>query len=120
MFSLSRDLTQSEIKVLSFLRKYEELVDNRRVCTKLYMGGNAIEAMSKGDIAKPLRVEFDTKEKLYRVTMLLDQFVRYLAFCCKQVGITVCIDGSAVTYDDELIPYQVILDGTYLPKGKDE
>jgi hypothetical protein len=99
-----RPLTKSEEKVVSLLQNFETLVDNKKLSTFLWMSENALEALKRNQVAKPLKVTWDDRQKLFKTSFTIAEFLRYVNFCVKQVGFTIGVDGTITTFDNMVLP----------------
>lgn len=100
---LPRPLTKTEQKVVDLITTFDTLVENKKLTTFLWMSENAIKALDTSQVARPIKVTWDDRQKLFKAFFTLPEFLRYINYCVKQIGITVGIDGTITTFDNIVI-----------------
>lgn len=103
-----RSMSPAEDKVIKMLRVFEHLASNNKLTVKIKMQLAPMLLLGRENIAKVLKLEFDSKDDKYFVTFTLREFKKYVDYCCGRVYFTVNIDGSILTFDNILITHEEI------------
>lgn len=103
----TRELTKSEVKAVNFIKAFNRYCEQKRLSAVVFMSGTTLEYIQQNKIAVPLKVDFDTGRKLYKVTYLLGEFRRYVEYTAEKVGFRIDLDGTIRTFDNHVINLSV-------------
>lgn len=106
--TIQRELTEAESRVLNLLRLFDSIVSDNKATAKLELTPLAYSIVKEKKIAKPLRVTFNSYKNLHNVIFNVEEFYKYVTYCCKRVGFKILIDGSVQTIDGLILSEEVL------------
>lgn len=95
---MTRELTNNEMAVLNHLKNFERLIDEKRLSIALMFKPESAARLAHEGI-RLVSCEYDRVAEMYKIRLTLTEYKKYLDLMCKQIGMTVEIDGSVKTYD---------------------
>lgn len=99
----SRQLEPSEQRVMDMVNTFNRLTDEGAQFGKLTMTAEGLNAITRHDIAMPIRVVKDPVVQRYIAYFPMIEFQKYLAFACNQVGFTLLLNGGVKTEDGLIV-----------------
>ena len=99
----NRDLTDQEMRVYNKIIMWEKLYSARCLTATVFVTVNQYTALRKMNIVNPIKIEYRQDKCEYELVMTLADHWRYVAACCKIVGLTVDLEGTIRTQDNLII-----------------